>query len=85
LTGPRRVAASHDGGGRCRLCSDGSIASLRDFVEDYSESDLELLAFDPTRLEPALRLMTVNNAADVLQQRDDLLAGVVLTDDLVDN
>ena len=29
--------------------------------------------------------MTVNNAADVLQQRDDLLAGVVLTDDLVDN
>ncbi len=32
---------------------DGSIASLREFVEHYSESDLKLLAFDPTRLEPA--------------------------------
>jgi cytochrome c peroxidase len=63
---------------------DGSIASLREFVEHYSESDVKLLAFDPTRLEPALRLTMVNNAADVLQQRDTLLAGVVLTDDLVD-
>ena len=63
---------------------DGSIASLREFVEHYSESDLKLLAFDPTRLEPALRLTLVTNSADVLQQRDTLLAGVVLTDALVD-
>lgn len=63
---------------------DGSIASLREFVEHYSESDLKLLAFDPTRLEPPLRLTLVNNAADVLLQRDTLLAGVVLTDALVD-
>ena len=63
---------------------DGSIASLREFVEHYSESDLKLLAFDPTRLEPGLQLTMVNNAADVLQQRDPLLEGVVLTDDLVD-
>jgi cytochrome c peroxidase len=63
---------------------DGSIASLREFVEHYSESDLKLLAFDPTRLEPGLRLTLVNNSADVLLQRDTLLAGVVLTDALVD-
>jgi cytochrome c peroxidase len=63
---------------------DGSVASLREFVEHYSESDVKLLAFDPTRLEPALRLTMVSNAADILQQRDTLLAGVVLTDELVD-
>ena len=63
---------------------DGSIASLREFVEHYSESDLKLLAFDPTKLEAPLRLTLVNNAADVLLQRDTLLAGVVLTDALVD-
>jgi cytochrome c peroxidase len=63
---------------------DGSIASLREFVEHYSESELKLLEFDPTRLEPGLRLTMVNNAADVLQRRDTLLDGVVLTDDLVD-
>ena len=63
---------------------DGSIASLREFIEHYSESDLKLLAFDPTRLEPGLRLTLVSNSADVLLQRDTLLAGVVLTDALVD-
>jgi cytochrome c peroxidase len=63
---------------------DGAVASLRDFVEHYSESDLKLLAFDPTKLEPLLRLTMVTNHADVLQQRDTLLAGVVLTPDLVD-
>ncbi|HEX7978300.1 MAG TPA: cytochrome c peroxidase [Gemmatimonadaceae bacterium] len=63
---------------------DGSIASLREFVEHYSESDLKLLAFDPTRLEPLLRLTLVSNAPDILQQRDTIIAGVVLTDALVD-
>lgn len=63
---------------------DGSIAGLRDFIEHYSESDLKLLAFDPTKLEPLLRLTMVSNHADVLTQRDTLLAGVVLTPDLVD-
>jgi cytochrome c peroxidase len=63
---------------------DGSVASLREFVEHYSESDLKLLGFDPSRLEPALRLTLVNNSADVLVQRHTLLAGVVLTDALVD-
>ena len=63
---------------------DGAIRSLREFIEHYSESDLKLLTFDPTRLEPELRLTTVDNFQAVLQQRDTLLAGVVLTDELVD-
>jgi cytochrome c peroxidase len=63
---------------------DGAIGSLRDFVAHYSESDLKLLAFDPTTLEPGLRLTTVDNFTPLLQQRDTLLAGVVLTDALVD-
>jgi cytochrome c peroxidase len=63
---------------------DGAISDLRAFVEHYSESDLKLLAFDPTKLEPLLRLSTVSNGTEILQHRDTLLAGVVLTPDLVD-
>jgi len=63
---------------------DGAIASLRAFVAHYSESDKKLLTFDPNTLEPALRGTVQPNAGDILAQRDPLLAGVVLTDDLVD-
>jgi cytochrome c peroxidase len=63
---------------------DGAIASLRGFVEHYSQSDLKLKAFDPMQLEPALRGMLPLNASDILAQRDTLLDGVVLSPDLVD-
>jgi len=63
---------------------DGAIGDLRSFVEHYSESDLKLLAFDPMKLEPLLRLTVMSNSADILIQRDTLLKGVVLTPDLVD-
>ena len=63
---------------------DGSVTSLRAFVEHYSESDLKLLGFDPSALEPGLRTTLVPNASAILAQRDPLLAGVVLTPDLVD-
>lgn len=62
---------------------DGAIAALRGFVAHYSESDQKLLSFDPAMLEPALQGTLQPNAADVLAQRDPLLAGVVLTDDIV--
>ena len=62
---------------------DGAITTLRGFVEHYSESDRGLLAFDPSPLEPALRGSVLTNAVDILAQRDTLLEGVVLTDDLV--
>ena len=63
---------------------DGAIVDLRAFVEHYSESDRKLLAFDPTQLEAPLRGTLVPNAIDVLAQRDTLLQGVVLSQELVD-
>jgi cytochrome c peroxidase len=63
---------------------DGAIVDLRAFVEHYSESDRKLLAFDPTQLEAPLRGTLVPNAIDVLAQRDTLLEGVVLSQELVD-
>ena len=63
---------------------DGAIVGLRAFIEHYSESDQKLLAFDVGQLEPALRGTLVDNASAVLAQRDPLLTGVVLSDDLVD-
>jgi cytochrome c peroxidase len=62
---------------------DGAIASLRAFVAHYSQSDQKLLTFDPSTLEPALQGTLQPNAADILAQRDTLLNGVVLSDDIV--
>ncbi len=63
---------------------DGSIMTLRGFIEHYSESDVKLQSYDPSQLEPALRTTVLDNKADVLAQRDTLLNGVVLTPELVD-
>jgi cytochrome c peroxidase len=63
---------------------DGAIVSLRAFVEHYSESDLKLQSYDPTQLEALLQSTLQPNQGDILAQRDPLLAGVVLTPDLVD-
>jgi cytochrome c peroxidase len=63
---------------------DGAIGSLRGFIEHYSESHLKLLNFDPNTLEPALRTALVPNAAAILEQRDPILDGVVLPDEIVD-
>jgi cytochrome c peroxidase len=63
---------------------DGAIISLRAFVEHYSQSDLKLFSYDPTQLEAPLRTTLQPTQAAILAQRDPLLAGVVLTPDLVD-
>ena len=63
---------------------DGSFASLRAFIEHYSESDVKLLAFDPMSLDPSLRGTLQSTASDVLLNRDPLLEGVVLSPDVVD-
>jgi cytochrome c peroxidase len=63
---------------------DGSFTSLRSFIEHYSESDLKLLAFDPMTLDTSLRGTLQATAPDILLQRDPLLAGVVLSPELVD-
>lgn len=62
----------------------GAIASLRGFIEHYSESDKKLLEFDPFTIEPDLRASLLNNAPEILATRDTLLDGVVLTSELVD-
>ena len=64
---------------------DGSIVTLKAFVEHYSESDLKLQAYDPSQLEPSLRSMLLPTTTAILAQRDTLLKGVVLTDSLVTN
>ena len=63
---------------------DGAITSLRAFVAHYSESDTKLFAYDVTQLEPRLQSTLLNTQTAILAQRDTLLNGVVLTDDLVD-
>ncbi|MEO6778324.1 MAG: cytochrome c peroxidase [Gemmatimonadaceae bacterium] len=62
---------------------DGSIVTLRGFIEHYSESDTKLRTYDPSQLEPLLRTTVVANTDAVLAHRDTLLNGVVLTPDLV--
>ena len=63
----------------------GSIITLRDFVDHYSESDKKLLDYDPSQLEYALQGTVLPNAFAILAQRDTLLEGVVLTGELVEN
>lgn len=62
----------------------GAIASLRGFIEHYSESHLKLRAYDGAELEPALRPTLLDNAEEILAHRDTLLDGVVLSDQIVD-
>jgi cytochrome c peroxidase len=63
---------------------DGTIIGLRDFVAHYSESDKKLFAYDVRQLVPSLQGTLLPTATAILAQRDTLLNGVVLTDDLVD-
>ena len=63
---------------------DGAIRDLRTFIEHYSESDTKLLNFDPSTLDGSLSTTFVDNRTDILLHRDPLLAGVVLTPDVVD-
>lgn len=63
---------------------DGAIMSLRAFIEHYSESDRKLHSYDVMQLEPSLRATLQPTATQILAQRDTLLNGVVLTNELVD-
>lgn len=63
---------------------DGAFATLRDFIAHYSQSDQQLLNYDPSQLEPALRNTVLPNASAILATRDTLLNGVVLTPAIID-
>lgn len=62
----------------------GAIASLREFIAHYSESDLKLRAFDPGTLEPVLQGTMVPNTEEIIALRDTIIVGVVLTEELID-
>jgi cytochrome c peroxidase len=63
---------------------DGAIGDLRDFIDHYSESDLKLRSFDPSRLEPLLRTTLRPTVEQILATRDPLLEGVVFPAEVVD-
>ena len=63
---------------------DGAFAQLHDFIAHYSESDLKLEGFDPTRLEPLLRGTLQPTAGAILATRDTIINGVVLPPETVD-
>ena len=63
---------------------DGAIVGLREFIEHYSESHIKLMNFDPLTLEPLLRNTLVANAEEILLTRDEILNGVVLPPEIVD-
>ena len=63
---------------------DGAITGLREFIEHYSESHLKLMNFDPMTVEPLLRNTLVGNAQQILLTRDEILNGVVLPPEVVD-
>jgi cytochrome c peroxidase len=63
---------------------DGSVTTLRAFVEHYSQSDLKLQSFTTSALEPALRGTLLSNTTNILATRDTLLDGVVFDASVVD-
>ncbi len=63
---------------------DGAFAQLHDFIDHYSESDLKLEDFDPSRLEPLLQNTLQPTAAAILVTRDTIIDGVVLPPETVD-
>lgn len=63
---------------------DGALSELRDFIDHYSESDVKLRTFSPLNLEPLLQGTLLANADDILATRDEILDGVVLPEETVD-
>jgi len=63
---------------------DGAIISLRAFIEHYSQSDQQLLNYDPSQLPAELQGTVLDNQAAILANRDTVIVGVVLTPDVVD-
>jgi cytochrome c peroxidase len=63
---------------------DGSIVSLRSWVDHYSQSDVKLQNYDVNQLEPLLRTTLQPTTADILATRDARLAGLALSAQVVD-
>ena len=63
---------------------DGSIISLRDFIDHYSNSDEKLMDYNPAQLIAPLRSTVLDNKSAVIAERDTIIVGVVLTPEIED-
>lgn len=63
---------------------DGSIISLRDFIDHYSNSDEKLMDYNPAQLIAPLQQTVLDNKASVIAERDTVILGVVLTPEVED-
>ena len=63
---------------------DGSIISLRDFIDHYSNSDEKLMDYNPAQLIAPLRNTVLDNKSAVIAERDTIILGVVLTPEIED-
>jgi cytochrome c peroxidase len=62
----------------------GQFKKLRDFIAHYSQSDVKLMTYDPSQIDPNLLGSLIDNTAAVLANRDTLLKGVVIPDSTID-
>ena len=63
----------------------GQFATLRGFVDHYSESDIKLEHYDVTQIDPSLQGTLLHNTADILATRSGALNGFFLTADQIDD
>jgi cytochrome c peroxidase len=63
----------------------GQFATLRGFVDHYSESDIKLEKYDVTQIDPSLQGTLINNKAEVLATRSGALNGLFFTPDQIDD
>ncbi|HKW11819.1 MAG TPA: cytochrome c peroxidase [Gemmatimonadaceae bacterium] len=63
----------------------GQFATLRGFVDHYSESDIKLANYDVSQIDPLLRGTLLATTADILATRAGGLNGLVLTAQQIDD
>lgn len=63
----------------------GQFATLRGFVDHYSESDIKLANYDVSQIDPLLRGTLLPTTADILATRAGGLNGLVLTSQQIDD
>ena len=63
----------------------GQFATLRGFVDHYSQSDIKLANYDVNQIDPLLRGTLLANTADILATRSGALTTLVLTPQQIDD
>ena len=63
----------------------GQFATLRGFVDHYSQSDVKLANYDVNQIDPLLRGTLLSTTADILATRSGALNNLVLTPQQIDD